>query len=83
MVADSHLCCGSAGTYSITQPELSQSLLKNKVEALETARPDVMQPPILVVICTSAGAQTPVKHWIELMTTSAYLIKGPVSTIFR
>jgi hypothetical protein len=36
MVPDSHLCCGSAGTYSILQPELSRQLLKNKVDSLES-----------------------------------------------
>ena len=68
MVADSHLCCGSAGTYSITQPELSQSLLKNKVEALETGRPDVIATAnIGCHLHIETGAQTPVKHWIELI----------------
>ena len=68
MVADSHLCCGSAGTYSITQPELSQSLLKNKVEALEAGRPDVIATAnIGCHLHIETGAQTPVKHWIELI----------------
>ena len=67
-VADSHLCCGSAGTYSITQPELSQSLLKNKVEALEAGRPDVIATAnIGCHLHIETGTQTPVKHWIELI----------------
>lgn len=67
-VADSHLCCGSAGTYSITQPELSQSLLKNKVEALEAGHPDVIATAnIGCHLHIETGAQTPVKHWIELI----------------
>jgi len=36
---DSHLCCGSAGTYSILQPELSQQLLRNKITALTSGAP--------------------------------------------
>lgn len=68
MVADSHLCCGSAGTYSITQPELSQSLLKKKVEALEAGRPDVIATAnIGCHLHIETGTQTPVKHWIELI----------------
>ena len=40
VVPDGHLCCGSAGTYSILQPELSSQLLKNKVVALESGQPE-------------------------------------------
>ncbi|MDX1336085.1 MAG: glycolate oxidase subunit GlcF, partial [Gammaproteobacteria bacterium] len=41
-VEDSHLCCGSAGTYSILQPALSQQLLSNKVSALQKQEPDII-----------------------------------------
>ncbi|MFM7294123.1 MAG: glycolate oxidase subunit GlcF, partial [Burkholderiales bacterium] len=41
-VPDGHLCCGSAGTYSLLQPELSQQLLQNKVTALESGKPEVV-----------------------------------------
>ena len=71
LCADSHLCCGSAGTYSVTQPELSEQLRKNKLGHLQTA-------------CEESGAQfivsgnigcimhlqqddTPVLHWIEMV----------------
>lgn len=68
MVADSHLCCGSAGTYSITQPELSQELLGRKVGALEAGQPDVIATAnIGCHLHIETGAQTPVKHWIELI----------------
>ena len=67
-VADSHLCCGSAGTYSITQPELSQQLLTRKVDALEAGRPDVIATAnIGCHLHIETGAATPVKHWIELI----------------
>ena len=67
-VADSHLCCGSAGTYSILQPDLSQRLLKNKVEALEaTGAPTIATANIGCQLHLSTGANTPVKHWIELV----------------
>ena len=67
-VADSHLCCGSAGTYSILQPDLSTRLLKNKVEALEaTGAPTIATANIGCQLHLSTGANTPVKHWIELV----------------
>lgn len=67
-VPDSHLCCGSAGTYSLTQPELSRQLRDNKLNALESGQPDV-------IITANIGCQThlngagrtPVRHWIELV----------------
>jgi glycolate oxidase iron-sulfur subunit len=67
-VADSHLCCGSAGTYSILQPELSQRLLKNKIAALHAGRP-------AAIITANIGCQShlqtatglPVTHWIEAL----------------
>ena len=67
-VPDGHLCCGSAGTYSITQPELSQQLRDNRLNALESGQPDV-------IITANVGCQshlngagrTPVRHWIELV----------------
>jgi len=67
-VKDSHLCCGSAGTYSILQPDISDRLRMNKQKALNTDGPDA--------ICTAnVGCQTqlqiesktPVLHWIELL----------------
>ena len=70
-VADSHLCCGSAGTYSITQPELSQELLGRKVTQLEAGQPDVIATAnIGCHLHIETAAQTPVKHWIELIDDS-------------
>ena len=67
-VADSHLCCGSAGTYSILQPDLSKRLLKNKVRALEaTGAPTIATANVGCQLHLSTGASTPVKHWIELV----------------
>ena len=71
LCADSHLCCGSAGTYSVLQPILSEQLRQQKIQNLETA-------------CTSSGARTvvsgnvgcishlhqdhlPVRHWVEII----------------
>ncbi|MDB6048758.1 MAG: glcF [Pseudomonas sp.] len=67
-VPDGHLCCGSAGTYSITQPELSRQLRDNRMNALESGKPQV-------IVTANIGCQThldsagrtPVRHWIELV----------------
>ena len=65
-VADSHLCCGSAGTYSILQPDLSQKLLKNKLKALEgSGAPAIATANVGCQLHLATGAETPVKHWIE------------------
>ncbi|MBL8539751.1 MAG: glycolate oxidase subunit GlcF [Betaproteobacteria bacterium] len=64
-IADAHLCCGSAGTYAITQPELSEQLKRNKVAALEAERPELILTANMgceTHLATIAGV--PVKHWI-------------------
>jgi glycolate oxidase iron-sulfur subunit len=67
-VPDAHLCCGSAGTYSILQPELSQQLLKNKVTALESGHPDrIVTANIGCLMHIRSGAALPVEHWIEIL----------------
>lgn len=65
-IPESHLCCGSAGTYAILQPELSTQLRERKLEALQTPRPDVILSANIGCITHLAnGAQVPVRHWIE------------------
>ena len=67
-VPDSHLCCGSAGTYSLLQPELSQRLLKNKIDSLNFGKPTLIATANIG--CQShiqTATQLPVKHWIELL----------------
>jgi len=67
-VPDSHLCCGSAGTYSILQPELSQKLLKNKVNALESGNPALLATANIGCLThIQSGTALPVRHWIELL----------------
>ncbi len=67
VVADSHLCCGSAGTYSILQPELSQRLKANKLAALAADGPEVIATAnIGCLIHLASGTTQPVRHWIEL-----------------
>ena len=67
-VADGHLCCGSAGTYSITQPELSRQLRDRKLDALESGRPEIIATANIGCQMHLDGARrTPVTHWIELV----------------
>jgi glycolate oxidase iron-sulfur subunit len=65
-VPDAHLCCGSAGTYSLLQPEISRQLLENKVRALESGTPTgIATANIGCLTHIQSGTGTPVKHWIE------------------
>lgn len=67
-VADPHLCCGSAGTYSILQPELSGRLKANKLAALEAGRPQIiLTANIGCLTHLQSGTALPVRHWIELV----------------
>lgn len=67
-VPDAHLCCGSAGTYSITQPALSRQLRDNKLDALESGQPDVIATANIGCQVHLGGAgRTPVRHWIEIV----------------
>jgi glycolate oxidase iron-sulfur subunit len=67
-VNDSHLCCGSAGTYSILQPELSQRLLADKLDSLNQGEPDyIATANVGCQLHMSSKANIPVKHWIELL----------------
>lgn len=67
-VADGHLCCGSAGTYSILQPALSRQLKANKLAALQAGAPDVIATAnIGCLMHLAGGTDRPVRHWIELL----------------
>lgn len=67
-VQDAHLCCGSAGTYSITQPELATQLRDNKLNALEAGNPEMIVTANIGCQTHLAGAnRTPVRHWVEIV----------------
>jgi glycolate oxidase iron-sulfur subunit len=69
-IPEKHLCCGSSGTYSILQKSLSQQLLKDKVEALESGSPDIIASAnIGCQLHLQSGMDSPVRHWIELLDT--------------
>lgn len=64
---DKHLCCGSAGTYSITQKKLSQQLLTNKLDNIsKTEHELIVTANIGCQLHLQSGTSTPVKHWLEL-----------------
>ena len=71
-VADGHLCCGSAGTYSILQAELSGRLRDNKLAALTEGGPAgfpecIATANIGCLTHLQGGTAIPVRHWIELL----------------
>jgi glycolate oxidase iron-sulfur subunit len=68
LATDSHLCCGSAGTYSVLQPELAHQLRDRKLSALAATEPQVIvSANIGCIQHLQSGTTTPVRHWIELI----------------
>jgi glycolate oxidase iron-sulfur subunit len=67
-VADPHLCCGAAGTYSLLQPDLSQRLRAGKLDALQAGRPEcIATANIGCLTHLQVAGELPVLHWIELL----------------
>ncbi len=67
-VPDAHLCCGSAGTYSLLQPDLSEKLKRNKLSALGSGGPELIATAnIGCQAHLAAGAGLPVRHWITAL----------------
>ncbi len=65
---ESHLCCGSAGTYSVTQPKISLALRDRKIDHIAAAMPDTIISANIGCIChLQGGTNKPVKHWIEVV----------------
>jgi glycolate oxidase iron-sulfur subunit len=65
---EAHLCCGSAGTYSVLQPELAYQLRDRKLGNLNDLNPEVIvSANIGCITHLQSGTQTPVKHWVELL----------------
>ena len=81
LCADSHICCGSAGTYSITQPELSEQLRKQKLNHLQAA---CEESGAEIIVSGNIGCithlqqdDTPVLHWIEIVDQLTTKILSP------
>ena len=69
-VEDSHICCGSAGSYSLLQGKLSQALLKNKIRHLQRSQPQLIATAnIGCQLHLQSATNTPVKHWLELIAS--------------
>jgi len=71
LCADSHLCCGSAGTYSVLHPDIAYALRDQKVANLEATKPDmIVSANIGCITHLQSGTATPVAHWIELVDSA-------------
>ena len=67
-VKDSHICCGSAGTYSIFETKISNQLRDNKIENLNASKPNmIVTSNIGCLMHLQKGSSIPVKHWVELL----------------
>ncbi len=65
-IRDAHLCCGSAGTYSLLQPQLSSELQRRKLQSLLEHRPEaILSANIGCIAHLQSATGTPVRHWIE------------------
>lgn len=71
-IKDAHFCCGSAGTYSILQKNLSQQLLKRKIDHIKQEKPDSIATANIgcLLHLQSVAGDTPVTHWIQLLDSS-------------
>jgi glycolate oxidase iron-sulfur subunit len=79
--ADSHLCCGSAGTYNLMQPEISKQLKARKVQTLEAKNPDVIAAGnIGCMMQIGSGTGIPVVHTVELLDWATGGPKPPAMT---
>jgi glycolate oxidase iron-sulfur subunit len=66
--SESHLCCGSAGTYSVLQPELATQLRDRKLQNLQPLQAEVIvSANIGCIQHLQSGTTTPVRHWVEVL----------------
>ncbi|MBI3571420.1 MAG: glycolate oxidase subunit GlcF [Gammaproteobacteria bacterium] len=71
-VPDAHLCCGSAGTYSLLQPALARRLRENKIKNLQSGGPDLMVTANIGCLAhLQDGSGKSLRHWIEVMDGAA------------
>ena len=66
---DAHLCCGSAGSYSILEKKISKQLLNKKLDNLLSEQPDIIATAnVGCLLHMRSGTKTPVKHWLQLLS---------------
>jgi len=71
-VAEPHLCCGSAGTYSLLQPEISRQLRDRKLGHLQSGAPQLIATANIGCLThLASGASVPVRHWVELIAPAS------------
>ena len=69
--SESHLCCGSAGTYSVLQPEIAYQLRDRKLGNLTQSAPDaIISANIGCITHLQSGTNLPVRHWVEVLEES-------------
>ncbi len=74
---ESHLCCGSAGTYSVLQPETSQTLRDRKLGNLAELKPAaIVSANIGCITHLQSGTDTPVRHWVEVLDEALVPARG-------
>ena len=65
---ESHLCCGSAGTYSVLHPQIAQTLRDRKLGHLKALKPQaILSANVGCISHLQSGTDTPVRHWVELL----------------
>ncbi|WP_250533041.1 glycolate oxidase subunit GlcF [Caballeronia sp. AZ10_KS36] len=71
--ADAHMCCGSAGTYSVLQPKMAYALRNQKLDRLEKTEPQmIVSANVGCISHLQSGTSTPVTHWIQLLEHLLY-----------
>ena len=82
--ADAHLCCGSAGTYNLLQPEISGQLKKRKIETLENCAPQVIAAGnIGCMMQIGSATDVPVLHTVQLLDWATGGPKPPELSLFK
>ena len=69
--AEAHLCCGSAGTYNLLQPEIAGALRTRKLATLDALRPDIIATGNIGCLTQLSGTPLPVRHTVQLLAWSA------------
>jgi len=71
VLAGAHLCCGSAGTYSVLNPKIAYELRDRKLGNLQALQPQgICSANIGCITHLQSGTDTPVRHWVEVLDTT-------------
>ncbi len=76
--AESHLCCGSAGTYNLLQPDIAERLRTRKLDNLRATKPDLVAAGNIGCLTQLAGGGLPMAHTVELLD---WMAGGPVPAV--